>query len=180
MALSSAVDRLGAKATEKLTGLFQAAGYNQSASLDGGVGSMTLLTAMTVGFGPALNKVRGIGGAAKGVPLTFDKATRSWTTPAGLVYAEGSKHGNRVKHILDHAAPNPSKPVHSVFNVDRSDVMGLVDEAWTLRQGPGVLQKNGGRQWDIDMGRVVGTNGQTSVRIIVKDGTTQVITAFPR
>lgn len=59
-------------------------------------------------------------------------------------------------------------------------MLGVVDEAWALRQGTGILQKNGNRLWDVDMGRVVGTSGQTSVRVIIKDGTTQVITAFPR
>lgn len=118
--------------------------------------------------------------AAKGTPLTFDKAARTWTTPEGLIYTEGSAQGNRIKHVLEHTVPNPAKPVHSVFDVGRSEVLGVVDEAWTLRQGPGILQKNGNRLWDVDMGRVVGTSGQTSVRVIVQDGTTQIITAFPR
>lgn len=118
--------------------------------------------------------------AAKGTQLTFDKAARTWTSPGGLVYGEGSGQGNRVLHVLDHAAPNPSKPVHSVFNVDRNQVLGLVDEAWAARVGPGTLQANGNRFWVVDMGRQVGTGGQTSVQIVVRDGTTQVITAFPK
>jgi filamentous hemagglutinin family protein len=117
---------------------------------------------------------------ARGTPLTFDPHNRTWTSPGGLVYGEGSVHGNRVMHVLDHAVPNPSKPVHSVFNVDRREVIGLIDEAWSARTGPGILQSNGNRVWVVDMGRQVGTSGQTSIQIVVRDGTTQVVTAFPK
>nr|WP_232436558.1 RHS repeat-associated core domain-containing protein [Burkholderia ubonensis] len=41
--------------------------------------------------------------------LDHDKSTRSWSTPNGLIYGQGSKHGNRVKHVLDHESPNPKK-----------------------------------------------------------------------
>lgn len=83
-------------------------------------------------------------------------------------------------HVLDHAAPNPSKPVHSVFNVNRNQVLGLVDEAWAARVGPGALQAHGNRFWVVDMGRQVRTGGQTSVQIVVRDGTTRLVTAFPK
>jgi hypothetical protein len=112
--------------------------------------------------------------------LTFNRGAKSWTTPEGLIYEQGSAHGNRIKHVLDHAATNPAKPVHSVFNIGRSNVLGLIDEAWAARSGPGILQKNGNRYWSVDMGRQVGTAGQTNVRIVVRDGTNKVITSFPQ
>ena len=46
--------------------------------------------------------------------------------------------------------------------------------------GLGTLQVNGNRVWIVDMGRQVGTGGQTSIQIGVRDGTTQVITALPK
>ncbi len=112
--------------------------------------------------------------------LKFDKTTKSWTSSGGLVYEQGSAHGNRVKHIIDHTIPNPSKPVHSVFNVDKSKVIGLVDEAWTRKVGPGTLQPNGNRVWIVDMGKEVGTAGQKSIQIVVRNGTNNLITAFPK
>lgn len=112
--------------------------------------------------------------------LIFDPATRSWTSPGGLVYGQGSVHGNRVKHVLDHLVPNSGKAIHSVFNVDRTQLIGLLDGAWKTRIGPGILQPNGNRVWVVDMGRVVGTNGETYIQIVVKDGTANVITAFPK
>ena len=46
-----------------------------------------------------------------GIKLVFDKTNKVWTTPAGLDYGLGSKHGNRIKHVLDHAVPNPQKKI---------------------------------------------------------------------
>lgn len=112
--------------------------------------------------------------------LAYNAAAKSWTSPGGLVYGQGSAQGNRLLHVLEHTVPNPAKPVHSVFNVNRNQVVGLVDEAWAARSGPGVLQANGNRVWTVDLGRQVGTSGQTGVQIVVRDGTTEVITAFPK
>jgi len=111
--------------------------------------------------------------------LTFDPATQSWRSNGGLVYGQGSAQGNRVLHVLEHLSPDPSKPLHTLFNVPRNQIIGLLDEAWAARQGAGVLQANGNRVFNIPMGRVVGAGGETSIRIIVRDGTTNVITAFP-
>jgi len=111
--------------------------------------------------------------------LTFDPATRSWRSTGGLVYGQGSAQGNRVLHVLEHLTPDPSKPLHTLFNVPRNQIIGLLDEAWAARQGAGVLQANGNRVFNIPMGRVVGAGGETSIRIVVRDGTTNVITAFP-
>ncbi len=101
-------------------------------------------------------------------------------SPGGLQYGSDQKFGNRVDHVLDHTAPNPSKPVHSVFNVQGDAALDLVDQAWTNRTGSGMLQANGNRTWIVDFGRPVGTNGQTSVQIVVKDGTSEIVTAFPK
>ena len=111
--------------------------------------------------------------------LTFDPATKSWTSNGGLVYEQGSAQGNRVLHVLDHLSPNPAKPLHTLFNVDRTQLVGLIDEAWAARQGAGVLQANGNRVFDVAMGRAVGAGGETTIRIVVRDGTTKVITAYP-
>ncbi|MGY4750173.1 hypothetical protein ACVNHC_09985 [Pannonibacter sp. Q-1] len=58
-------------------------------------------------------------------------------SPGGLVYGADPKFGNRLDHVLDHTAPNPNKPVHSVFNVQGDDALKLVDEAWSNRTGAG-------------------------------------------
>jgi hypothetical protein len=94
------------------------------------------------------------------------------------VYGQGSAHGNRVKHVLEHVVPSPAKPTHSLFNVDRTQLIGTIDEAFA-RRGAGVLQANGNRKFDISLGRVIGIDGETRIRLILQDGTNNVITAFP-
>jgi hypothetical protein len=110
--------------------------------------------------------------------LTYDSSTKSWRSPGGLVYGQGSKQGNRVLHVFEHLKVDPSKPVHSVFTVARNKLLALLDEAWAKR-GAGVLQSNGNRLFDINMGRVIGTNGETHIWMIVRDGTSEIITAYP-
>jgi filamentous hemagglutinin len=85
-------------------------------------------------------------------------------------------HGNRVKHVLDHLVPNASKPTHSIFNVTREKLVGLLDEAW-LKKGSPITGDPGA--YLIDMGRVIGANGERFIKIIVKPGTNNVITAYP-
>jgi len=125
----------------------------------------------------------GMAAANSGNPagkLIYDATNKAWTSPCGLVYGQGSAHGNRVMHVMDHTVQNAAKPVHSVFDIPRNQVIGLVDEAWAARTGKGTLQSNGNRTWLVPMGRQVGTNGQTSIKVVVKDGTSEIITAFPQ
>jgi len=109
--------------------------------------------------------------------LNYDKSTRSWTTPNGLIYGQGSRHGNRVKHVLDHESPNPGKTTHSVFcTCKKGGSLDLVDEAWTKRGQP--LTDDPGA-YVVPMGRVIGTAGETNVRTITRPGTNEVISAYP-
>ncbi len=104
-----------------------------------------------------------------------------WESNEGLFYGMGSKHGNRVLHVLEHLKPNPKKKKHSVFETDEQGLIELIDEAWSNREsGYTELQSNGNRIYDIDMGRKIGTEGQTEIRIVVKDGSESIITAYPR
>ncbi|MEZ6119641.1 MAG: polymorphic toxin-type HINT domain-containing protein [Pirellulaceae bacterium] len=108
--------------------------------------------------------------------LIFEAGSNTWKSPAGLIYGQGSKQGNRVKHVLEHLVPDPSKAKHSIFNVDRTKVIGLIDEGWAKR-GAHVVGDPGA--YVVDMGRAIGTAGETHLRIIVRPGTTEVISAYP-
>lgn len=94
-------------------------------------------------------------------------------------YGLGSKHGNRIKHVLDHAVPNPQKKLHSVFSVPRSQILPLIDDAWKMKGQPVTSIPNGRTVYEINMEKLIGTNGETHIRIVVETGTTKVITAFP-
>lgn len=98
-------------------------------------------------------------------------------SPGGLQYGADPKFGNRVDHVLDHTAPNPNKPVHTVFNVKGDDALNLVDEAWARR---GVPDPTDPYAFVVDMGRPIGTNGETSIRIVtMTPGGSTVRTAYP-
>ncbi len=104
-----------------------------------------------------------------------------WESKAGLFYGMGSKEGNRVKHVFEHLKPNPNKPIHSVFDTDKAGLIELIDEAWNNRDGAYTkAQSNGNRIYDIDMGREIGTNGEYIIRIVVRDGSEKIITAYPK
>ena len=77
------------------------------------------------------------------------------------------------------AAPDASKPAHSVFNVARNRVLGLVDEAWAARGSHTIHPGSGNWNYRVDMGRVIGTEGQTAINISVRPGTSEIVTAFP-
>ena len=115
-------------------------------------------------------------GSSSRIKLSYDKGAGTWKTPAGLVYGEDRHYGNRIQHVLAHGEPNPKKDVHSVFNVEKHEILGLIDEAWSVKKGNGVQQGNRTKHV-VDMGRVVGTNGQRNIRIVVEGN--KVITAFP-
>lgn len=71
-------------------------------------------------------------------------------------------------HLLEHIKENFKKRKHGVFDSKKGkDVLALVDETWARAQqeGTGVkvtIQVRNGRlqmDYDVDMGRRVGTNG---------------------
>lgn len=101
-----------------------------------------------------------------------------WKSHQGILYGPDKVFGNRVKHVLAHPSADASKKLHSVFNVSRDKVIGLVDEAWTRRVGPGSLSK-GYRVFEMDMGRTVGTLGESRMRLVFRDGTMDIISAYP-
>lgn len=78
------------------------------------------------------------------------------------------------------------RPNHGVFF---DDPIKTSEEAWSKRDGVTPDIKGGREIWDIPMGRNVGVAGGQvgqqayiplqTVRIIVKKGTSEVVTAFP-
>jgi Pretoxin HINT domain/Pre-toxin TG len=104
-----------------------------------------------------------------------------WTSPAGLFYDLSKKDGNRVNHIMQHLTEDPLKKAHSVFDVgNSSELLPLIDEAWSnpLKFVPDPSDPGA---FVVPMGKTVGTNGETAIRIIVIPGTNppKIISAYP-
>ncbi|WP_218048812.1 DUF637 domain-containing protein [Curvivirga aplysinae] len=98
-------------------------------------------------------------------------------SPAGLKYGYDKNFGNRVDHVLAHTYPNPNKKNHTVFNAKGDDALALVDEAWSKR---GASLPNDSNAFLVNMGRAVGTAGETSIRVVVDPKTNNIITAYPQ
>ncbi|GFM79944.1 hypothetical protein PSCICN_06360 [Pseudomonas cichorii] len=78
-------------------------------------------------------------------------------------------------HVSEQAKPNPAKTTHSVFSMDRKEILGAVDEA-LLKKGSPVIGDPGA--YVVPMGRAIGTSGETSIKIIVRPGTNQVVGTY--
>ena len=99
-------------------------------------------------------------------------------SPAGLVYGYDPKFVNRIDHVLAHTQVDPTKNVHSVFSAQGDGALALVDQAWKQR---GLPLANDPQSFVVPMGQqVVGTAGETSIKIVVKSpGSNEIITAYP-
>ena len=113
------------------------------------------------------------------------KNQTDWESPGGLTYstAPDLSQGHRVSHVFNHTIPDPAKPQHSIFSVPRNDVLGLVDEGWGKQAKFHPLKPDGTpdeRVWIVDMGRQVGTAGETHLKIVISaPGSSVITTAFP-
>ena len=128
---------------------------------------------------PLPPRVPGLGGGAEPGRLgTLTKiGENAWESSGGLRYTGLDKAGrNRIEHVLEHLTPDASKKTHSLFNVERNRILGLLDEAWAIRGSP--LANDPGA-YVIPMGRIVGANGESSIKLVVRPGTSEVITAYP-
>jgi hypothetical protein len=106
-----------------------------------------------------------------------------FTSAAGIVYGKdrSGKFESRVAHIMAHTQPDDSKPKHSMFIATaREDVLALLDEAWKKRGPP---ERQGGARgrdvYDVPMGRVIGTNGEQRLRMVVEKDSAVIVTAYP-
>ena len=112
---------------------------------------------------------------------------------AGLLYVPGGAEGHRLKHVMQHAKDNPSKPVHGVFDGDRDKILAVIDEAFMKAKKGGSdvrsEKQNGRRIFTVNLrrriGQVGGGEGERQghpdcrfVRIVLENEN-EVISAYP-
>jgi hypothetical protein len=71
---------------------------------------------------------------------------------------------------------NEEKRLRTFFNVSGNELIALVDEAWLMKGSPVPFDLGA---YVIDMKRIIGTNGESVIKIIVKPGTAEIKTAYP-
>ena len=104
----------------------------------------------------------------------------------------GPRGEHRVDHVLRHGRDMPERPVHSVFEGGRNDILAVIDEAYSLvkSNSPRARSSNsrGNDEHTVRMQRKVGYEGGQkgkrkgypaleNVKLIL-DGN-RVITAYP-
>jgi hypothetical protein len=103
-----------------------------------------------------------------------------WLSKAGLIYGADPKYGNRVRHVLSHGELDPSRPDLSIFAVPRNRILELIDEAWAKRPRQPLPDVDGNDAYLIPMGKVIGTKGETVMKIVIEKGSdNRIITAHP-
>ena len=65
---------------------------------------------------------------------------------------------------------------HTVFNIKAKELLGMLDKAWKAK---GAALPDDPGAYIIPMGRVVGTQGETAIKLVTKPNTSKVITAYP-
>ncbi len=127
---------------------------------------------------------------AKNVLKYSDNAFHS---AGGLIFKQGSKHGNRLSHVMKHTVNDLTKVKHGVFDVPNEGLVKTLDEAWEMIQKKGdnvvqEIQKDGRIKYVVDMGKRVGFEGGAKgsnealnkIQIVVeKESKGEVVTAFP-
>lgn len=100
-----------------------------------------------------------------------------WQSPGGIVYGYDRKFGNTLNHILAHMTPNTIKKNHTVFNISKNNLVQLIDEAWAIKGCPLTSDP---RAYIVNMKKIIGTKGETAIRIVLKEpGTCEILTAYP-
>ena len=119
----------------------------------------------------------------------------TWESPYGLIYGldPSEQFRTRVQHVLSHTRDIPDRSVpHGVFDSGRKGAIGLVDEAWLLRDCPEVTTKTQGATTLYTVptyervgwvggqpGGAAGNPPAEHIVLVVKNGN-WVVTAYPK
>lgn len=119
----------------------------------------------------------------------------SWISPAGLVYRGRDPDGlTRKEHVLRHAHDIPDRDgPHGVFDGGEEVAFAWIDAAWKKIEADKIRpeSENGRDAYTVNMGQRIGfLGGQTGSRkgrpelrkvfIVVRQGTREIVTAFPK
>ncbi|MEI7701642.1 MAG: hypothetical protein WCK86_17720 [Planctomycetia bacterium] len=89
-------------------------------------------------------KKSGTAASAQKLGQLRDVGKDVFESSAGLRYLPGSADGHRLKHVMKHAADDPKKKIHGVFEGDRDTILAVIDEAWiqAKKSGPDVRRQS--------------------------------------
>jgi len=112
---------------------------------------------------------------------------------SGLRYVPGSADNHRLRHVMQHAKDDTTKPIHGVFEGNRDQILAVIDEAYQKAQKGGRdvrrEEQNDRIVHTVNLGRKIGYIGGSEgartgkhecryLRIVLEDGNV-VISAYP-
>ena len=117
----------------------------------------------------------------------------TWKTPKGLILKGRDPKGQtRLEHIMRHTRDMPRRKKHGVFSVSRAEVINLMDQTWlAVKSGRLRGKARGGNvaytyRLRKEVGYLGGQEGArkghpklNAVRMVLREGTSEVITFFP-
>ena len=117
----------------------------------------------------------------------------TWRTRGGLLFRGRDPKGiTRLEHVMRHSVDNPKRKKHGVFSLDHGKIIALMDRLWKKIESKSVTgEERGGRiAYTWNSGNVIGYLGGKkgrekgfpklrSLRLVLKSGTSEVVTCFP-
>lgn len=101
---------------------------------------------------------------------------RNFKDLATLLEEHGLTYENSKIEDLGYLDPSDEEKNRTFFSAPSTEIIALIDEAW-VKKGDHLFGDMGA--YLIDMQRVIGTAGETAIKIIVKPGTAEIRTAYP-
>lgn len=77
---------------------------------------------------------------------------------------------------LGYLKSGEEKKQRTFFNVSGNELIMLIDEGWLMKSSTLPIDPGA---YVIDMKKIIGTNGESAIKIIVKPGTAEIKTAYP-
>jgi hypothetical protein len=116
----------------------------------------------------------------------------SWKTRDGLmIRGRDTKGLSRLEHIMRHASDLPRRNKHGVFSISKEKIIELMDETWNKIRSKQLhgLERGGRIAYTYNTKKTIGYLGGkkgkerghpeiSSVRMVLKKGTSEVITFF--
>ena len=111
-----------------------------------------------------------------------------WKSDAGLIFKTGTQEGHRISHLFTHTIPDykGAGVLHSVFSVERKDLLPLIDEAYQVPRNRWVqaFEQDGvtpiPNGYKIPLDKVVGTSNEQHIVIKFLDAAaTEFQTGYP-
>lgn len=139
----------------------------------GGAGSFD-----KAGFNAVMKQLSDVGHNGFKLTLEAGSATRWRLTGTDIFFDRLSPNsqGHSLTHVFTHTVANFKQGAHSVFTTPREHLLELIKNCWANKT---ISHPSDLFRWEVETGGIIGSMGETKIRIIVNPTTKQIISAYP-